>query len=487
MVHQRLLIVCLLLTLAATFPRSSLARTSDDRRASMTAVGTAIEPKTTQPFDVTAQAPDVPHYDLAIEVDPGRGRMGGSMKLEWRNQTGTTLSDAVLRLYPNFPPDVFGDGGDVRMDVANVRANGVAVEPTLEAQRTAVRVRLPVPAAPGETITIALDWNATLKPWDDADGTLPLPSYYPMLAAWTGEWRTDVTRFADRVFARASVYRASITVPSSMKVIASGTTTGSRTASNKTTFDVITGQVREFAFSVGTFVSAQASHAGINVNVYHKPGDGLDNAARQVALHAAASLLVFNDRFGTYPYAELDFHLINARRGYDIGVEYPGLIYLLINGKYTDNTRYVTAHEVGHQWWYGLVGNDIYNEPWIDEAFAQWSGVLVEEYWGGRAAGERVYQAQVVRLAQRTALPCGLSVYRYGSWNTYYAAVYGRGAQFLYTLRREIGDEAFFAGLRQYFADNIYGIGTTSEVRAAMEKASGRNLGPLFRQWVGRD
>ncbi len=486
MVHRRLPLVLLLLVIAAAMPHTTFAHTSTSDLSSSAAAQEADAFYATMESRQNAQDADVPHYDLAIEVDPGRGRIGGSMTLEWRNQTGTTLPDAVLRLYPNFPADVFGDGGDLRMDVFNVRANGVAVDATLEAQRTAVRIKLPNGAAPGDTISLALDWNATVKPWTDADGTLPMPSYYPMLAAWTGEWRTDVTRFADRVFARAAIYRASITVPTGLTVIASGNTTGSRNAGTKTTFDVVTGQVREFAFSVGRFASTKAAHAGITVNVYHKPGDGLDAAARQVALHAAASLLVFNEHFGAYPYSELDFHLINARRGYDIGVEYPGLIYLLINGSYTDNTRYVTAHEVGHQWWYGVVGNDIYNEPWIDEAFAQWSGVLVEEYWGGRAAGERVYQAQVVRLAQRTSLPCGLSVYQYGSWNTYYAAVYGRGAQFLNTLRREIGDEAFFAALKQYYTDNTYGIGTTAEVREAMERASGRDLGSMFRQWVGR-
>jgi aminopeptidase N len=486
MVHRRLGFAALLLVIIFVFPARTHARAEHPASAGdAAAYAQQLHAQLVARREATQDA-DVPRYDLSINVDPGRGRMSGSMTLEWRNQTGTTLPDAVLRLYPNFPPDVFGDGGDLRMDVSNVRANGVAVAAPLEAQGTAVRVPLPRPAAPGDTITIALDWNATMKPWDEQDGTQPLPSYYPMLAAWAGEWRADVTRFADRVFARAAIYRARITVPAGSTVIASGLTIGSQTANNTTTFDIVTGQVREFAFSVGRFAKATASHAGIAINVYHKPNDGLAEAARQVALHTAASLLVYNERFGAYPYAELDFHLINARRGYDIGVEYPGLIYLLINGRYTDNTRFVTAHEVAHQWWYGVVGNDIFNEPWIDEAFAQWSPLLVEEFWAGPAAAERVYQTQIVRLAQRTSLPCGLSIYQYGAWNTYYAAVYGRGAQFLVTLRRELGDAAFFAGLQRYYADNTYSIGTTAEVREALERSSGRNLGELFRSGVGR-
>lgn len=486
MLHRRSCFTLLFLATICVFPSNALAQPAVARVASSQIEQAVAMKEQIELQQTAAQRADVPHYGLAINVDPTRGRLSGSMTLEWRNQTGTSLPDAVLRLYPNSPPDVFGDGGDVTMDVSNVRANGQVVAATLEAQRTAARVRFAIPVAPGDTIRLELDWNATIKSWESSDGTFPLPSYYPMLAAWTGEWRTDVTGFADRVFARAAVYKARISVPAGMTVIASGTTTGSQTSGGTTSFDVITGQVREFAFSIGRFASAQATHAGITINVYYKPGDGLDGAAKQIALHAAASLLVFNDRFGAYPYAELDFHLINARRGYDIGVEYPGLIYLLIDGSYTANTRFVTAHEVAHQWWYGVVGNDIFNEPWIDEAFSQWSPLLVEEFWAGPAAAEQVYQAQIARLAQRTSLPCGLSVYQYRTWNTYYAAVYGRGAQFLYTLRRELGDEAFFAGIRRYYADNTYGIGTTTEVREALERTSGRNLAPLFKQWTGR-
>jgi aminopeptidase N len=429
---------------------------------------------------------EAPRYELAIDVDTTSGRLTGQMALDYTNRTGTTLKDIVLRLYPNYPKDIFGDGGDVRMDVQNVRVDGTTVKVALEAGATAVRLPLPRSLAPGATTRVELSWSATIKPWQRSDGSFPLPSYYPALAAWTGTWRTDVTRFPDRVFATAASYRATISVPEGMNVIASGNTTGTRTSGGKTTFDITTGLIREFAFSVGRFRVEHATHAGIAVNVYHKPGDGLDASARQVALHAAASLAVFGYRFGAYPYAELDFHLVNARRGFDIGAEYPGLIVMLVNGSYTNNTRFVTAHEVAHQWWYGVVGNDIYREPWIDEAFAQWSALLVEEHFAGAAAAERVYQQQVVRLAQRTKASCGLPITAYGSWNAYYAAVYGRGAQFLYMLRRELGDRAFFAGLQQYYAGNTYGIGTTAEVRAALEQSSGRDLGAMFRAWTAQ-
>lgn len=221
--------------------------------------------------------------------------------------------------------------------------------------------------------------------------------------------------------------------------------------------------------------------------MWHREGDGLDAAAKAMADHIVGSIAAFDARFGAYPFKALEFQVINnAGQGYDIGVEYPGFVIMLLNGTYTADTRYVTAHEVAHQWFYGVIGNDIYNEPWLDESFAQYAGTLVEEQWAGPAAFARTYDRHVARLAARTQLPVGLSISDYKTWNTYYAAVYGRGAQFLHTLRGEIGDEAFYDGVRQFYGDHKYGIVHSSDFKEAMERASQRDLDPLFSRWVGR-
>lgn len=433
-----------------------------------------------------AQRADMPRYDLDLTVDPQAKRLSGTLRLSVPNTTGTTLKDVVLRLYPQFPPDIFGDGGDVTMDVRDVVVQGVATEPRYEARRTALRLPLPQPVGVNGTITLSLSYQANIVPWQTSDGTYPLPSYYPMLAAWQAGWRTDVTGFPDRVYAASALYRATIRVPSGWTAISGGTTIRTTEQDGARIFESVTGPVREFAFSVGRFSAARAEHNGVKVAVYHRTGDGLDRDADTMAKHIAASIATFDAKFGLYPFGELEFHLINAKRGFDIGTEFPGLVVILLNGRYTDDTRYVTAHEVAHQWFYGVLGNDIYNEPWLDEAFAQYSGTLVEEDWAGAVAFQRAYDRHVTRLAARTKLPVGLGIAQYGTWNTYYAAVYGRGAQFLHTLRREIGDEAFFAGLREYYSSHKYGIVRSSDVQAAFERSSGRDLDAIFTRWLGR-
>ena len=267
---------------------------------------------------------DLPRYLLDLAIDPQARRLSGRMRLEFRNTTGVPLRDVVLRLYQHFPPDIFGDGGDVRMDISEIVAQGSATQGMYEARRTVLRVPLPAPVAPDESIVLSLRYSANIVSWAPRDGTFALPAFYPMLAVWQNGWRADITRFPDRVFAEAALYAATITVPEGYTVVASGSTVSTATREGRTTFEVVTGPMREFAISVGRFAVARAAHDGIEVNVWHRPGIGLESAARQVALHAAASLLSLESRFGAYPYRELDIHLLSAGRNGNVVVYQDG-------------------------------------------------------------------------------------------------------------------------------------------------------------------
>ncbi len=475
LVSSRLLVACFLPVLAVLVCAvpAPPARAADEYAAAMR-----------EGFAAETLNDELPRYDLDIDVDPLARRLSGTMRLRYVNTTAAELNDLVLRLYPNFPADIFGDGGDVSMSVADITVEGSPANGALEAQRTALRVPLSEPLVAGDSVEVQLTFNATFRPWVERDGTFPLPSYYPMLAAWDDGWRTDVSSFPDRVYAASALYHVRLSVPADWSAIAGGSILGTSEQNDRKIYEIVSGPIREWAFSVGRFDVARAEHAGVDVAVHYRSGAGLGGAAQEMARHIAASIASFDAKFGLYPYRELEFHLINARRGFDAGSEYPGLVYVLLNGRYTDETRYVTAHEVAHQWFYGVIGNDIFEQPWLDEAFAQYSGTLVEEDWAGVDGFQRAYDRHVERLASRTRLPAGLGIRQYGTWNTYYAAVYGRGAQFLHTMRREIGDAAFFGGLQAYYRENKYGTGTSAALQRAWEQASGRDLDGLFRAWI---
>lgn len=433
--------------------------------------------------DITARA-GLPRYRLRMRISPDEGTLAGAERIALPNRTGAPLGDVALRLYPNFPRGALGRGGDVRMQLSAASVDGRPVEIAYAAQRTAALLPLVPPLPPGAVATIEVTFTATIRAWED--GSWPLPSYYPMLAVRDGDgWRLDVTRFADRVFAESALYDAEIDVPANLTVAASGSTIASATRDGRTTFQVVSGPAREFALTVGDFEVERAAAGEVAVNVYTARGSTLE--AREIARVAAGALADFERRFGDYPYRELDIHLLVG--DYDGGDEYPGLILLFSNGPIDDGTRYVAAHEVAHQWWYGVVGNDIYREPWLDEAFAQYSGILYKQDSAGPSAAAADWEREVARRYQAALgdgdLPVGLAIDDYPSFNVYYRTVYGKGALFLRTLREQLGDEAFFRGLQSYYAEHRYGVATAADVRRALEQSSGQDLAALFQGWVG--
>jgi hypothetical protein len=432
--------------------------------------------------DIAASA-DLPHYRLRFWLEPAAGILTGTALIEASNHTGALLADMALRLYPNFPRDVLGKGGDTRMQIAGATVNGRPVAVEDAAQQTAIVLPLVPELAPGARATLAVTFTATVRPW--GDGTWPLPSYYPMLAPRDGDrWRMDVTRFPDRVFAESALYDVEIDVPSDMIVAASGSTIGETRRGDRATYHVVAGPVREFALTAGNLVAQRATAGDVVVNVYTARASQLDAGA--IGQVAASALANFDRRFGPYPYRELDIHLLPG--DYDGGDEYPGLILLYSNGPVDAGIRYAAAHEVAHQWWYGTIGNDIYREPWLDEALAQYSGIVYDEDVAGAAVAAADWEREVARRERGARadgdLPIGLAIDQYPNFNVYYRTVYGRGAVFLRTLRHDLGDEIFFAALRDYYAQNRYGIATTAALRQTFERASGRDLGTLFAGWV---
>lgn len=435
--------------------------------------------------DIAASA-NIPRYDMRIWVRTDKGILTGTQQIVFPNTTGAPLKDVALRLYQNFPPDVLGASPDVRMDVTGASVDGQPVDVRYAAEDTAVLLTIPGGLANGMSATLALTFTATIEAEDDT--SFPLPSYYPMLAVReTDGWRLDVTRFPDRVYAESALYRAEINTRSELEVVATGSAVETRAEADGTmTHVVVSGSVREFAFTVGDFAVAREMAGEVSVNVYTAQGSFLDGP--QIARVAAQALLVFERRFGPYPYSELDIHLFPGP--YDGGSEYPGLILMSSDNQIDAIARYVAAHEVAHQWWYGVVGNDIYREPWLDEAFAQYSGIIYAEDAVGPDVAAADLQREVIRRYNSALadgdLPIGWAISDYPNFNVYYRTVYGKGALFLRTLRERLGDDAFFRALQLYYQRRRYDVATTDDVQRAFEEASGQTLEEEFRSVKGR-
>ncbi|HEX6975942.1 MAG TPA: M1 family aminopeptidase, partial [Vicinamibacterales bacterium] len=146
------------------------------------------------------------------------------------------------------------------------------------------------------------------------------------------------------------------------------------------------------------------------------------------------------------------------------------------------------AHELAHQWWGHAIGWKNYHEQWISEGFAQYfAAMYAEKERPGTVLGNLVRQMRQTAIRASDQGPVYLG-YRLGHIRgddkVFRAVVYNKGAMVLHMLRRLLGDETFFAGLRGFYADWKFRKAGTDDFRVAMEKVSGRDLTRFFDTWI---
>ena len=151
--------------------------------------------------------------------------------------------------------------------------------------------------------------------------------------------------------------------------------------------------------------------------------------------------------------------------------------------------EYFIAHELAHQWWGQAVGWRTYHDQWISEGFSQYFAAL---YARKRRGGE-LFADMLRRMAKwsRDQGKAGSVALGYrlghiqGDSRIFRAIVYNKSAVVLHMLRRMIGDDAFFRGIRRLYFGARFDKAGTDDVRAAFEKESGQDLRRFFDAWIG--
>jgi aminopeptidase N len=175
------------------------------------------------------------------------------------------------------------------------------------------------------------------------------------------------------------------------------------------------------------------------------------------------------------------------------GIEYPGLVVIAdrLYQPSGDNGYFdfVVAHEVAHQWWYSLVGDDQVNHPWLDEALAEYAAILYFEDTVNKTLADQLvkqvleepYQ-QLVQARHDQKVDQAVAAF---AEQDYGIVVYRKGALFFKALRDAIGDVKFNAFLKTYFSQNRYGIATPQRLLAAAESVADRaTVRSLYSKWI---
>jgi len=357
------------------------------------------------------------NYSIDVRLDHASRTLAGREVLTWRNTSTRSTSELRFHLYYNAWKNARttwlrearlagrssaaavapGDWGWT--DVTAIRLlTGESTPIDLTAKRrfiapddgngedqTVMQVPLPSPVAPGETVNVEVTWNAKVPRTFSRTGTIG--DYY-FLAQWfpkigvleEGGWNCHQFHAGTEFFADYGVYDVRMTIPTGWILGASGRERGRRdNADGSTTVTFHAEDVHDFAWTTSPhYLERQATFdepglPRVDMRLLLQP-----EHAAQAQRHFDATrtaLRYYGQWFGPYPYGHITI-VDPAWQSGAGGMEYPTLFtagsrWLAPRG--VTQPEGVTVHEAGHQFWYGLVGNNEFEHAWMDEGFNTFS------------------------------------------------------------------------------------------------------------------
>ena len=415
-----------------------------------TPVSSATVPILAQTASPAPSVPQIPQvvfmpsqYTLNAVLDYADHSLTVDESIFYQNATGEILFALVLAVEPNIWSGCFV--------LDNLTVNGQEVTET-NLTRNRLEVPLPVALIPGGNINLSLHFDLHLPLADShhvfgfKERQTNLVDWYPFIVPYEGGW---VLHPAAEVGEHLSYNTANFDVTLLLTDLNLPITLAASAPAEKFAegWHYRLQNARTFVFSASSaYQSASTTINGVTVTSYYFSED--EQQGRTVLDEAAKALDTFGEFFGPSPYPSLSI----VESPFFDGMEYDGLFFLsqdfytTYDGTLLNNLIGIAVHETAHQWWFGSIGNDQALAPWLDEALATYSEELFYEKNSPDIAAWWVFRVDSYE-------PSGwvdTDIYGGGNFRTYANAVYLRGAQFLEALRQRIGDEAFFAFLKDY-------------------------------------
>ena len=406
-------------------------------------------------------------YAISATLDVAAGRLDASEVLTLTNRAAHPIDHVNLSVIPR-ALGYLEMGEEVTVDGAPA--------PTSWTTTTNLRVLLPEPMAPDATAEIRVAFALNIGTSRDAfsartsreNGVISFGEWFPILSR-----PHDSYGLGDpQVSYTAEVIRLDLTTTSALgrdAVACPGLVTAP--ASTGTQWACESRDVRDFSFVVNPAFRLTTRTVGETaMRVYTETVSGVATADM-----AAAALATMNEAFGTYPWPDLVLAEVGAGGGFSM--EYPRAIHLT-RGKVTD--AYVINHEVAHQWFYAQLGNDQMLEPWLDEGFADFSARYLMGIGENQCSGRNVDSPV---FAWEAGLIDG------GDWDScdgYFNTVFYKGTEFLNALRGAMGDDAFFAAMRDFLETHRFGVVTAPVLLEHLEGWNDADLGAIYDAYLGR-
>ncbi len=478
-------------------------------------------------------------YTLQVTLDPDQHRLNGQQKLVWRNRSAVPVKAVYLHLYLNafegegstfmtersrlgfgFRSDVEtheGDWGHTQLTKVHQAGQAVPwyfVQPDggPVTDHTVVRLDLPEAVAPGANTTLDIDFNSQLPKVVARTGYVGsfhlVGQWFPKIAvlelpgergATAPRWNAHEFHLHSEFYADYGRYDVTIKVPDGYTVGATGEPQGLPVSHDGWTSQrFVQGDVHDFAWTADkrTAKPLTATWTGpgspnVSVTVLFPPE--YEHNAPTVLKATLDSLTYFSQTLGAYPYKTVTAVIPPYNAEEAGGMEYPTFFTASSYARAEKDTAtgyaldFVTIHEFGHGYFYGLLGSNEFEEPMLDEG--------LNEYWNLRMIRDRGQKIHLTTpLLRRLGWDPAVGAFEMerlpsvmgeawdelgeNSWDRLssnsYGSVYGRTATAMRDLEAQLGRPALEKAFKAYYRDWKFRHPSIADFQASLAQSSGQ-------------
>ncbi|MGD8402705.1 MAG: M1 family metallopeptidase [Anaerolineales bacterium] len=404
-----------------------------------------------------------PLYHLTTTFDYDRHFITADQSIIYPNHTDVSLNSLTLAIAANLWTKCF------RLE--SIFVDGVAVtEYILNGHH--LDIPLPTPLEPATATKLHLRYSLSLPYADQAqslrarifgygDLQTNLTNWYPFIVPYIDdEWiiREPWSHGEYLAYPLADfIVDLKFASPDNVPVVAAS---GAPEPNGEYTRYTLT-EGRAFALSASRdFEVASLKVGDVKVSSYYFPiykraGEGALIASKQ-------AIEVLSECFGPYPHETLSLIVADFMDSMEYSALYFNSRYFYdqFDGSPQNYLTFVSVHETAHQWWFEQVANDQALEPWLDEALATYSEeIFYETKYPDLVPWWWSYRINFFEPSGYIDIP----VYQGQNDDNYKRIVYFNGTHFLHDLRARIGDEAFFAFLKDYYTQEKGQIATSED------------------------
>ncbi len=402
-------------------------------------------------------------YEITATLDVAAGRLDAVMELSLTNESAFEIDHVNLGAVPR------ALGFLTLTDAVTIDGEEAEAEWT-----TGINLRVPVVLEPGAEALIRVPFRLNVARPPDAftarlsrdNGVLSFGQWFPIAGP-----EHDVYGLGDpQISYSADAIRLELTTTTDLPrdaVACPGLSEAPDSAGRRWICE--SEDVRDFSFVVNPRFRLTTRTVGDQqIRVYTETVSGVATANL-----AADGLESMEQTFGDYPWPDLVLAEVGSGGGFSM--EYPRMIHLT-RDKVAD--PYVVYHEVAHQWFYGQVGNDQQREPWLDEAFADFSArylMGIDE----NACSTRPVDSTV--FAWEAGATTG------GDWTScdgYFHAVFYQGTEFITAVRAAMGEADFFGAMRDWVDRHRHGMVRGRALLRHWMGSTDADLTPIYERYL---